>query len=77
MNMHGIDLEEAIQMAIQMDPFDEHSPSPDESHALMSSLWELSLLDAHYDPRVIQSIDKLKSNLVRSRQRIDDIIVVK
>lgn len=56
------------------DPFDNTTDNINESHAMESYLWELSVLMNHYDPNVVEMMKKLRVKLVRVRQQFNSIV---
>lgn len=48
---------------VAADPFDNNEKDPLKSRATESSLWELSLLKQHVQPRVSSAVSFIDSNL--------------
>ena len=58
------------------DPFDNTTNDINQSHAMESYLWELSVLMNHYDPNVVEMMKKLRVKLVRVRQQFNTVVNV-
>ena len=56
------------------DPFDNTTNDINQSHAMESYLWELSVLMNHYDPNVVEMMKKLRVKLVRVRQHFNNVV---
>ena len=58
------------------DPFDNTTNDINQSRAMESYLWELSVLMNHYDPNVVEMMKKLRVKLVRVRQHFNNVVNV-
>ena len=47
-------MKEVIRQKAAFDPFDNATNDIQQSHALESYLWELYVLQRHYDPKVVE-----------------------
>ena len=56
------------------DCFDNTAEKITDSKALDSYLWELHVLLNHYDPNVVDMMQKLKNKLLKTRQQFNGIV---
>ena len=56
------------------DCFDNTCKKIAETKALDSYLWELHVLLNHYDPHVVEMMNKLKNKLLKTRQQFNSIV---
>ena len=67
-------MKEVIKNESVFDSFDNEAKTIEESKALDSYLWELYVLLNHYDPNVVEMMEKLKNKLLRTRQQFNSIV---
>ncbi|KAK8819506.1 hypothetical protein WA556_002495 [Blastocystis sp. ATCC 50177/Nand II] len=67
-------VKEVIRQKAAFDPFDNATNDIQQSHALESYLWELYVLQRHYDPKVVAMMRMLQAKLVKTRQQFNRIV---
>lgn len=66
-------MKEIVKNESVFDCFDNNAKIAD-SKALDSYLWELYVLLNHYDPNVVEMMQKLKNKLLKARQQFNSIV---
>ena len=67
-------MKEVLRQKAAFDPFDNATNDIQQSHALESYLWELYVLQRHYDPKVVAMMRMLQAKLVKTRQQFNRIV---
>ena len=67
-------MKEVIRQKAAFDPFDNATNDIQQSHALESYLWELYVLQRHYDPKVVAMMRMLQAKLVKTRQQFNRLL---
>ncbi len=59
---------------LQEDPFDINEPDPMETRALDSSLWELHMLQQHYNPHVATLANVISQQFTKQAYNLEDFL---